>query len=81
MKHATDSTRIKLSELPDLEKLLAKIYSYSVKSIKKNNIEVKDVTLKKVNEFYLVLNSLKNSLSVISTLRSNRKNMESVYLK
>ena len=47
-----------MSKLPDLEKLLAKIFTYSIKHSVKA-IYFEDVSLQKMKEFRLLLNSFK----------------------
>ena len=49
-QHETDLLRQKLSKLPDLEKLLAKIFTYSIKHSVKA-IYFEDVSLQKMKEF------------------------------
>lgn len=58
-QYETDKLRSKLSKLPDLEKLLAKIFTYSVKH-SVDAIYFEDVSLTKMREFRLLLNCFKN---------------------
>ena len=61
MQHqsTTDILRASLAKLPDLEKLLAKIFTYSIKhSVKAVYFE--DVSLIKLKEFRQLLQVLKN---------------------
>ena len=54
-QHETDVLRARLSKLPDLEKLLAKIFTYSIKhSVKAVYFE--DVNLAKMKDFKTLLN-------------------------
>ena len=65
----TDILRSKLSKLPDLEKLLAKIFTYSIKhSIKA--IYFEDVSLQKMREFRTLLVCFKNMTETIDSLRT-----------
>ena len=48
-QHETDELRAKLAKLPDLEKLLAKIFTYSIKH-KVKAIYFEDVSLIKMKE-------------------------------
>lgn len=54
-QHETDVLRARLSKLPDLEKLLAKIFTYSIKH-KVKAIYFEDVSLAKMKEFRTLLN-------------------------
>lgn len=66
---ATDLLRANLAKLPDLEKLLAKIYTYSIKhSVKAVYFE--DVSLIKMKEFRQLLQVLKNVEHTIESLRN-----------
>ena len=72
-QHETDVLRAKLSKLPDLEKLLAKIFTYSIKHSVKA-IYFEDVSLQKMKEFRLLLNSFKaldSTLDSFLKLKSN----------
>lgn len=57
-QHETDVLRARLKKLPDLEKLLAKIFTYSIKHSVKA-IYFEDVSLLKMKEFRTLLNCLK----------------------
>lgn len=57
-QHETDVLRARLGKLPDLEKLLAKIFTYSIKHSVKA-IYFEDVSLQKMKEFRLLLNTFK----------------------
>jgi DNA mismatch repair protein MSH6 len=49
-QHDTDVLRARLGKLPDVEKLLAKIFTYSVKH-KVKAIYFEDVSMQKMKEF------------------------------
>jgi DNA mismatch repair ATPase MutS len=53
-QHETDVLRARLGKLPDLEKLLAKIFTYSIKHSVKA-IYFEDVSLQKMKEFRSLL--------------------------
>lgn len=53
-QHETDDLRVKLSKLPDIEKLLARIFTYSIKH-KVKAIYFEDVSLIKMKEFRTLL--------------------------
>jgi DNA mismatch repair ATPase MutS len=78
--HEADSCRAKLSKLPDIEKLLAKIFSYSVKH-KKKAIYFEDVSLIKLQEFRKLLEVFKGSRYVIDTLASKSNSFKSIRLR
>ena len=65
----TDILRSKLSKLPDLEKLLAKIFTYSIKHSVKA-IYFEDVSLQKMREFRTLLVCFKNMTETIDSLRT-----------
>ena len=65
----TDILRSKLSKLPDLEKLLAKIFTYSIKHSVKA-IYFEDVSLQKMREFRTLLVCFKNMTETIESLRT-----------
>ena len=65
----TDILRNKLSKLPDLEKLLAKIFTYSIKHSVKA-IYFEDVSLQKMKEFRTLLVCFKNMTETIGSLRT-----------
>lgn len=56
MQYETDVLRSKLNKLPDLEKLMAKIFTYSIKH-KVKAIYFENVSLTKMREFRTLLNS------------------------
>jgi len=57
-QHELDVLRTRMSKLPDLEKLLAKIFTYSIKHSVKA-IYFEDVSLQKMREFRMLLNCFK----------------------
>ena len=58
-----------MKKLPDLEKLLAKIFTYSIKhSIKA--IYFEDVSLQKMKEFRTLLNVFKSVREIIGSIRN-----------
>ena len=65
--HEADSVRAKLSKLPDIEKLLSKIFTYSIKH-KKKAIYFEDVSLIKLQEFKKLLDVIKGSRNTLDTL-------------
>jgi hypothetical protein len=67
-KNETDSVRFKLQKLPDIEKLLAKVFSYSIKQ-KKNAIYFEDVNLKKLKEFRTLLSTFATSFEILDHLK------------
>ena len=61
--------RCKLAKYPDIEKLLAKIFTYSIK----RNVKViyfQDVSQIKMHEFRLLLNSFRETKDTIQCLRT-----------
>lgn len=71
----TDILRARLQKLPDLEKLLAKIFTYSIKHSVKA-IYFEDVSLQKMKEFRSLLNCFKNIDNTIESLTSLRRREE-----
>lgn len=66
----TDILRARLNSLPDLEKLLAKIFTYSIKHSVKA-IYFEDVSLIKLREFRTLLKSFRNMTDhTIQSLRA-----------
>jgi len=55
--HEADLVRYELSKLPDIEKLLARVFSYSIKH-KVKAVYFEDVNLSKMQEFRKLLNAL-----------------------
>jgi len=68
-QYETDVFRSKLGKLPDLEKLLAKLYTYSVKH-KVKAIYFENVSLIKLREFRTVLRHFKGLAEIVSSLTS-----------
>ena len=64
-QHETDELRAKLGKLPDLEKLLAKIFTYSIKH-KVKAIYFEDVSLIKMKEFRTLLKVFKGIRDTLS---------------
>lgn len=64
----TDILRVKLAKLPDLEKLLAKIFTYSIKHSVKA-IYFEDVSTQKMKEFRILLNCFKQVENNIDCIR------------
>lgn len=65
----TDSMRARFAKLPDLEKLLAKIFTYSIKHSVKA-IYFEDVSLQKMKEFRTLLMCFKNVGHTVDSIRS-----------
>lgn len=60
-----DKITMKLKKLPDLERMLSKIYTYSAKtSVKAIYIDI--AVINRLDEFYNLLNHLKKLKSIIS---------------
>lgn len=64
----TDTLRARFAKLPDLEKLLAKIFTYSIKHSVKA-IYFEDVSLQKMKEFRTLLNCFKDIEDTLGSLR------------
>jgi hypothetical protein len=62
--------------LPDLEKLLAKLYTYSVKH-KVKAIYFENVSLIKLREFRTVLRHFKSLAEIVSSLTNKMKDFKS----
>ena len=75
-QYETDVFRTKLGKLPDLEKLLAKLYTYSVKHRVKA-IYFENVSLIKLKEFRLVLRQMKSLADVVSSLTDKSRQFKS----
>jgi DNA mismatch repair protein MSH6 len=71
-QYETDVFRSKIAKLPDLEKLLAKLYTYSVKH-KVKAIYFENVSLIKLREFRVILRQFKALSELVSSL-ANKKN-------
>lgn len=63
-----EQCRVELAKLPDLEKLLARIFSYSVKH-RIQAIYFEDVSLSKMKEFRQLLRSLRTIPDTLNVLR------------
>jgi len=66
-QYEMDVFRSKLGKLPDLERLLAKLYTYSVKH-KVKAIYFENVSLNKLKEFRVLLRHFKSLDDLVSTL-------------
>lgn len=75
-QYETDVFRSKLSKLPDLEKLLAKIYTYSIKHRVKA-IYFENVSLIKLKEFRILLRHFKMIEELCESLISKRDSFKS----
>jgi DNA mismatch repair ATPase MutS len=74
-QHETDVLRARFSKLPDLEKLLAKIFTYSVKHSVKA-IYFEDVNLAKMKDFrtlQLFFKDFANTIDVYTNLKNDLK--------
>jgi hypothetical protein len=76
----TDVLRSKLAKLPDLEKLVAKLYTYSVKH-KVKAIYFENVSLIKMREFKQLQGHMKALADTVSSLRDKVKDFKSMRLK
>ncbi len=79
-QYETDVFRSKVARLPDLEKLLAKLYTYSVKH-KVKAIYFENVSLNKLKEFRVVLKHFKALSDLVSSLRSKIDSFKSKRLQ
>ena len=79
-QYETDVFRSKISKLPDLEKLLAKLYTYSIKH-KVKAIYFENVSLNKLKEFRQVTKTLKGLSELISSLQNKKENFKSTRLQ
>jgi len=75
-QYETDVFRSKIAKLPDLEKLLAKLYTYSVKH-KVKAIYFENVSLIKLREFRIVLRHFKGLSELVSSLSNKVKAFKS----
>ena len=75
-QYDTDSIRAKLGKLPDVEKLLVKIFSYSIKHRVKA-IYFEDVSLIKMKEFRSLLKTFKCVEDIIGNLAAKTNKMKS----
>ena len=72
--------RNRLVRLPDIEKLLAKIFTYSIKQRVKA-IYFEDVSLLKMKEFRMLLKTLRQLEDILSPLIKRKDEFKSVTLK
>jgi len=79
-QYETDVFRSKLGKLPDLEKLLAKIYTYSVRHRVKA-IYFENVSLQKLKEFRTLLRHFKALDDMVASLRGKRDQFRSPRLR
>jgi DNA mismatch repair ATPase MutS len=79
-QYETDVFRSKISKLPDLEKLLAKLYTYSVKH-KVKAIYFENVSLGKLKEFRQILRTFKLLSEMVSSLTNKKKYFKSERLQ
>lgn len=79
-QYETDVFRSKIGRLPDLEKLLAKLYTYSVKH-KVKAIYFENVSLNKLKEFRAVLKHFKTLADLVSSLRGKSEDFKSKRLQ
>ena len=71
-QYETDSIRAKMAKLPDIEKLLAKIFTYSIKHRVKA-IYFEDVSLIKLKEFRTLLKTFRSVEDILAGLVSKTK--------
>ena len=79
-QYETDVFRSKVAKIPDLEKLVAKLYTYSIKH-KVKAIYFENVSLNKMKEFRQVLKTLKSLDDVVDCLRNRMSEFKSKRLK
>lgn len=72
LQFETDQVRAKLGKMPDIEKLLAKIFTYSIKHRIKA-IYFEDVSLSKMKEFRTLLKTFKRTEEIIGPLMRKRE--------
>lgn len=72
--------RNRLARLPDIEKLLAKIFTYSIKQRVKA-IYFEDVSLLKMKEFRMLLKTLRQLEEILSPLIKRKDEFKSVRLR
>lgn len=75
-QYETDVFRSKIAKLPDLEKLLAKLYTYSVKH-KVKAIYFENVSLNKLKEFRVILRHFKALRDLISSFQGKKGQFKS----
>jgi hypothetical protein len=79
-QYETDSIRAKMSKLPDIEKLLAKIFTYSIKHRVKA-VYFEDVSLIKMKEFRLLLKTVRTVDELLHDLSSKSEKFKSQRLR
>ena len=79
-QYETDVFRSKIARIPDLEKLVAKLYTYSIKH-KIKAIYFENVSLNKMKEFRQVLMTLKSLDDVVDCLRNRMGQFKSKRLR
>ena len=79
-QYETDVFRSKIAKLPDLEKLLAKLYTYSVKH-KVKAIYFENVSLNKLKEFRVILRHFKALRDLISSFQGKKDQFKSLRLQ
>jgi DNA mismatch repair protein MSH6 len=75
-----DLVSVKLAKLPDMEKLLAKIFTYSIKH-KVKAIYFEDVSLVKMKEFRQLLKTLRSIPEVFAPMMNRISDFKSERLK
>lgn len=79
-QYETDVFRSKVAKLPDLEKLLAKIYTYSIKHRVKA-IYFENVSLMKLREFRILIKNFKGLNELCESLINKTDSFKSERLK
>ena len=79
-QYDTDVFRSRIAKIPDLEKLVAKLYTYSIKH-KVKAIYFENVSLNKMREFRQVLKTLKSLDEVVEHLRNRMGEFKSKRLR
>jgi len=74
LQYETDQFRSRVGKLPDLERLLAKIYTYSIKS-KIKAIYFENVSLQKLKDFRTLLKTFKSLPEIIEPLKKKLPEM------
>ena len=79
-QYDTDSIRAKLGKMPDIEIMLARIFSYSIKHRVKA-IYFEDVSLVKMKEFRTLLKTFKSVDDILGNLSAKKEKMKSERLR
>jgi hypothetical protein len=79
-QYETDSLRAKMAKLPDIEKLLAKVFTYSIKHRVKA-IYFEDVSLIKLKEFRTLLKTFRSVEDILGGLVSKTEKFNSQRLR